>query len=356
MSVSAILVIGDGPSFVPAKNNVRRDRRYPAAASMPCAEILGQSILDRTVARLRKEGVETISVVAGPGSSSLACGENVEITVADSSIDPWRAAQRLLREQMEHGIQTAIVMVLGAYMEFSLKDVLEFHRGHGQPLTQLFDAGGPLEFWCVDAKWLGSEGVPLPFREGEFLGLPVACPINGYVNRLGSARDLRRLVQDALLARCDFLPRGRQLRPGIWIDDGVRIHRTARLVAPVYLGRSTKVGASAVITRFSNLEKHSGVGPGTIVDATSILPHTVMGSGLDVSHAVIEGNQFLDLRRNVVLQIADPKLVRDTTPRRWRNPAAYSDLPLVGEAPTEMENSHYITRAAGRLSGVFFKG
>ncbi len=359
MSVSAILVIGDGPSFVPAKtidNSVRLDRGYSAPASMPCTEILGESVLDRTVTRLRKQGVSTISVVARPGSSSLCCGHDVEVTVADGSIDPWRTAQRLLVEQMKQGVQTAIVMVLGAYMEFSLQDVLEFHSSHGRPLTQLFDGDGPLEFWCVEAKWLGAAGVPLPFREGEFPGLPVLCPIQGYVNRLEDARDLRRLVQDALLGRCEFWPRGRQLRPGVWVDEGVRVHRTARLVAPVYLGRSTKVGASAVITRFSNLEKHSGVGHSTIVDAASLLPHTVMGNGLDVSHAVIEGNRFLDLRRNVVLQIADPKLVRDTTPRQWRNPAAYSDMPLVGEDSINMQNTHYITRVAGRLSGVFFKG
>jgi len=249
---------------------------------------------------------------------------------------------------------------LGAYMEVNLADALKFHRAQRKPLTQLEDKQGLLDFWVVDSNWFSTaaNGCSLPFRYGEFPGLPVTCSVNGYVNRLEEARDLRRLVLDAFLSRCEITPRGREVRPGIWIDEAARVHKSARLVAPLYLGRSAKVGPSAVVTRFSNLERRSQVGAGTVVDAATILPHTMLGSGLDVSHAVVDGNRFVDLERNIALQIDDPTLIRDTTPWSWLAPAhrQYAPQPNPGTDAFEFGYSQYLSRAAGRLSEVLFKG
>jgi NDP-sugar pyrophosphorylase family protein len=101
------------------------------------------------------------------------------------------------------------------------------------------------------------------------------------------------------------------------MDKGARVHKSSRLVAPIYLGRSTKVGRSAVVARFSNLEHHCQVGEGTVVDSTTVLAHTALGRGLAVSHAMVDGKEFMDLERNVALRIEDPKLIRDTAPRAW---------------------------------------
>jgi NDP-sugar pyrophosphorylase family protein len=98
--------------------------------------------------------------------------------------------------------------------------------------------------------------------------------MTGYVNRLAQARDLRRLVLDAFLSRCEMRPGGREVRPGIWLDEGTRVHKSSRLVAPVYLGRSTKIGPLAVITKFSNVERNCQVGAGMIMerrDSPSVL-------------------------------------------------------------------------------------
>jgi NDP-sugar pyrophosphorylase family protein len=182
--------------------------------------------------------------------------------------------------------------------------------------------------------------------------------MTGYVNRLADGRDLRQLVRDAFLSRCEIKPRGREVRPGVWIDDGARVHKFARLVAPVYVGRSAKVGPSAVITRCSNLERSCQVGEQTVVEASTVLPHTVLGSGLDVSHALVEGDKFVDLQRNVALQIDDPNLLHDATPLKRRVPAhrQYVSPPSHGNDVFEIGYSQYLSRAADRFSEVFFKG
>ena len=359
MRVSAILVINDRPSSTGTLDEgAPQERREPSRGSVTCADILGQSVLDRTVTRLRMAGIRTISVIGGRNLSCLPSNRDVEIVVAGNSFARWPAAQRMMIDQARQGIETVLMIGLGAYMELDIAKAVKFHRAKGTPLTQLEDAQGPLDFWVVDSKWFNTAatGCTLPFRYGEFPGLPVPCPMSGYVNRLAEARDLRRLVLDAFLSRCEIKPPGREVRPGIWIDEGVRLHRSTRLVAPVYLGRSTKVGPSAVVTRFSNLERHCEVGAGTVVDSTSVLPHTVLGRGLDVSNAVVDGNKFLDVNRNVALQIDDPKLIRDTAPRNWRIPAYREHATSNAKDAFEFEYAQYLSRAAGRLSEVLFKG
>jgi hypothetical protein len=353
--VSAILVISDRPASTGAADECIVGG--PSKGSIAGAEIMGQSLLDRTATRLRNAGVRTISVIGGRNVLSLPANPDVEITIADNSFARWLAAQQTLREHGSRGIDTVLMIGMGAYLEWNVADTLKFHFSTGAPLTQLEDSQGALDFWMVDSKWFhtAASGCTLPFRYGEFPGLPVSCPMSGYVNRLADARDLRRLVVDAFLAHCEIRPQGREVRPGIWLDDDARIHKLSRLVAPVYVGRSTTVGPSAVVTRFSNLERNCRIGEGTVVDEATVLPHTAVGSCLELSHAVVDGNRFADLDHNIAFQIADPNLLCDTTPRNWRVPA-HRQFAAHSDRGKEAFAFGYWSRAAGRLSEVFFKG
>lgn len=360
MRVSAILVIVDSS---PSTTGDRSPQvaRPTTCNPLVCEDILGRSVLDRTIARLRSASVETISLVVGSSVSSfpLQSARDLEIVRVDRSVDPWREAQRTLRRHGVLGIETSLVIELSTYMEFSVKDSVAFNRTKGFPLTQFHDNAGPLDSWIVDCKWFSDAGGTLPFREDAFPGLPVPFPIAGYVNRLNDFHHLRALVVDTLLARCEMKPIGREIRPGIWADEGARVHRTARLVAPVYLARSARVGRSAVITRFSNIERHAEVGDGTAVHLATILPNTILGRGLDVSDAVVKGNKFFDLGRNVGFEVDDPKLIRDATRIKWPIPVECYGQPtmqLRHEDAITFQYQNYIARAAGRLSGVFFKG
>jgi len=65
---------------------------------------------------------------------------------------------------------------------------------------------------------------------------------------LSRARDLRRLVVDALQGRCQLSPKGREIKPRVWVDDGAQLHRRARVVAPAYIGRASSVREDTLIT------------------------------------------------------------------------------------------------------------
>jgi hypothetical protein len=96
-----------------------------------------------------------------------------------------------------------------------------------------------------------------------------------------------------------------------------------------------KVQANALITRCSNLERGCEVGYGTVVEDASILRDTCLGTGLDVTHAVVWGRNLLNLRHNVALEINDPKLLSGPTIVRPRplHPIAPT-APAVGDTPT----------------------
>ncbi len=357
MQLSAIIMTGKR-CFSPAMG---ASAYFPpndlGPASLACVEIFGQSILERTIARLQKASVQNISVIAPPGCVNFRESKNVTIPYIDEHADPWTVAQRILIKDAQRGIETVLVAELGAYVEFDLTAALQFHHAKGQAITPLHDSQGSLSYWIADAARLTSEReFPLPLdEEGEMSDRPMPFLVDGYVNHLAGPRDLRRLAVDAFLGHCSIAPRGREIKPGVWVDDGARVHKKARLVGPAYIGRNTSVRAGAVITRCSVVERNCTVGEGSMVVGSSILPHTVIGRGLDLSGAVVDGTDFSHLQYDLTLRIQDPQLIASAMPRRVHIPTY---LPEYEEADREsrqleIEYSQYLSRAAGRLLEVF---
>ncbi len=358
MHLSAILVAGTRSlsSFATFGGLNGRWRHEPEPAPLAWVEVLGRSVLDRTVTRLQKAGVKNIFVMASSGCTSLPEARAVRITIAETLRERWSAAERTLRKQAQRGVRTVLLAELGAYVEFDLAAALEFHQAQGQAVTPLYDSEGTLGYWMVEAAWVTSgRDFRLPFAGYEMSGEPAPYLVKGHVNRMADARDLRRLVVDAFLGRCCIRPPGREIKPGVWVEEGVQLHRTARLVAPAYLGRNTAVQPAAVITRFSNLERDCCVGEGSVVAHASVLPHTVIGRGLDVSAAVVDGSEFADLRRNITLRIPDPTLISDAAGRQLPPASQRQEHEELGRKiqPADLEYSGYLSRAAGRLLEVF---
>lgn len=358
MQVSAVLVVDDRCLSSTASNAelAYTGRSDNKSRSVACSEIFGESLLTRTVKQLRGAGIETISVVGASIYPLSKFGAGITRVAAARSCECWSEAQREVLRLKAQGSQTVLMIGVSAYVEWQVEELLRFHFAHGMPLTQVHDAQGPLEIWAVNSKWFSTAavGCTLPFRYGEFPGLPVACIIGGYVNRLADAAGFRRLVRDGFLARSETRPLCKEIRPGVWVEDGARIHKSARLVAPVYIGAGAKIGASAVITRFSNVERNSTVGAGTVVDSASILSDTELGAGLELSGTVLEGNMLLDVRRNVALCIHDPNLIRDIGARY--QPAIPSRRQIERSMQAfAFSDSGFFFRAAGRLSEVLFR-
>ena len=318
MQASAIVVIGNQFAATTLRECAPREPLRPVSGGR--LEILGRSVLELTVNRLRQAGIQTISVIAEAGSLPFWPARDLEIIAARQFSDRWPRAVRKLKDYASHGVEDVLLMELGPYAECDFAEALHVHRSGQNALTQLQDSRQPLDFWIANAGVLQRPAPDgsLPFSFERMFGPPAPFVVKGYVNRLADARDLRQLVVDAFLGHCAIRPRGREVRPGVWMDDGARAHRSARILAPAYVGHAVKLEPSSVIARFSNIERNCRVGEGTVVEAASVLAHTAVGRGLDVSQAVVHGNEFVDLARNLVMTIDDPNLIRDTAPRPWR--------------------------------------
>jgi NDP-sugar pyrophosphorylase family protein len=287
------------------------DQAVVVEGSLAGVEILGGSVLQRMVERLCRMGVQIISVVMDEASSNLTSAFRRPLNDATLRLtdEPWAAAAQMLGEYAERGIETALVAGLGGYIEFDAEEMLQFHRQERQASTRAFNGQGALDLWLIDCN--RSEKTAGGF---DFWAVPAtrsaAYPLCGYVNPLAHARDLRRLVVDALQGRCQLSPIGREIKPRVWVDDGAHLHRRARVVAPAYIGRASSVREDTLITRFSNVESFCEVDYGTVIEDSSVLSNSYVGIWLDVSHAVVCGSKLLNLSRNATLNVGDASMLR----------------------------------------------
>jgi NDP-sugar pyrophosphorylase family protein len=313
--VGAILMVGPNASAGGRDSGFSDSHESLGGDPIASIEVLGQSLLERSISRLQRDGIRDIAVLADRSLSTLIRSQltrNTDTVLVNSPANLWSAAQRKFDECVERGVDLIVLMRLGAYVEFDLGQLLQFHHEQGQQITPVYDGRGPLDYWVLNTSWgegstecvgakIGDASNGSPFRTG------------GYVNRLVDARDLRHLVVDSFLGRCEIRPNGVQLKPGIWVDEGAQVHRRARIVAPAYIGRGVKVRSDALITRCSSLERGCEVGYGTVVEDASVLVDTCLGTGLDVTHAVVCGRNLLNLRHGAALEINDPKLLSRRT-------------------------------------------
>jgi hypothetical protein len=278
---------------------------------LACVELLGRTVLGRTIEELLRGRIDSVAVIASsPFASAVIGHEQVGFFAAQ---DVWHKAS----EKAEAFNAEAVVVVrLGAYLEFDPADLLQFHRDQGKAVTRAWSDDGSLDVWVIDPEILGQNDSLVSCLESED---PARYFVPGYVNRLESARDLRQLISDGLGSRCHFRPQGTEIRPGIWLGQGAEVERTARLVAPVYIGRASKIADQCLITRGSNVESNVKVDYGTVIEDSTVLSNTYVGIGLDLSHSIVDGDNLLHLQHGVSLKISDPVVLRPIRDHRVRS-------------------------------------
>jgi len=278
-------------------------------APIASLELLGQSALRRTVNYLRQAGADSVSFVAKPGLSDVianTCGPVGSHVLIDHSDVPGFVLRRVAEECLRNGTNTLVLIRLGAYVEYDLDDLLQFHRAKSKSVTRVYDNDGPLDFWVVDAARF-SRGELDIFAHSDAVA---RYDRTSYVNRLVHAADVRHLIVDAFSLRHSIRPLGTEISPGVWLDTNAWLHPKARVAGPVYIGREVRVQSTAFVARYSSVESSCNVGCGTVVAEASILAHTYLGAWLDVSHSVVYGSRVANLRHNVVVDIKDDRLIR----------------------------------------------
>jgi hypothetical protein len=303
---------GGGLAEVP-----ERERENFLDVPLECVEIAGRSALERLIERFVAIDVECISVLVEAGTDAhippfRADYANVTVRVVG---DLYSAITQELADYSQRGIAHAFINRANAYTETDLLDLFCFHREARQAATRTFDKKGLLDLWVADCAKAQRGDLESFLDDAEEDGTPKYF-IREYVNRLVHPRDLRRFAADTLRRNCETAPSGKQVRRGVWMDDGAEVHRRARIVAPAYIGCASKLKADALITRFSAIERNCCVDSGTVVEDSSILANTTVGICLDLCHAVANGNKLWNLERDVAVEVVDPSVLRCTAATR----------------------------------------
>jgi NDP-sugar pyrophosphorylase family protein len=104
---------------------------------------------------------------------------------------------------------------------------------------------------------------------------------------------------------------GYEVRPGIWLSRGARVHREACLVPPVLVGPNALVARGASVAA-TVIGEDVIVGPRSTVRNAVLLPRTHVGRRLRVEDAVVDRGWLGRPAGATWTAVADPRLLGDT--------------------------------------------
>jgi len=325
VKTAAILVLGSpAPAYSFLASEDKHATGCPgdiAGIPLSCIEILGATILQRTMQRFADAGVDSFTIVADASLlkviklANVMPGWLVKINSFQGDADVWPSIEGSLQNDFANETGNVFLVKLGAYAEFDPNTVVMFAENNDHSAVRVHDQLGSVGTWLLNQS-ANLEAVAKEFQNGGQDSSIKTYFFEGYVNRLSRMQDLRRFVMDVFQSRCSAQPQGKEVRAGVWVDDGAQVHKQARVVPPAYIGKNSRVGPASLITRSSSIERDCNVDYGTVVEDSSVLASTYIGTGLDVAHSVVCGNMLVHLNQNLVMEINDEILIgRNVTSR-----------------------------------------
>ena len=305
MDIRGLLLVNSG-------NSREDDLGFLASGPLGWLEVAGKSALDRVAERMLRYGITPVTAIVETNTLPLA-GSSMTVSglnYLSSSPDRfWRAAESAFNDMAQSGAELVVLVRLGAYAEIDFEKVVQAHLDRGSRVSQVSHEGQKLDVFCISAS-RRNDAASL-FRS-QLSRCRSECPLiedSGYVNALADPRDLRQFAIDILTRRTETCPTGEEVRPGVWMSRKAILEKGARVLAPAYIGAYARIRTGAVITRCSVVEHHAEVDCGSVVENSSVLSYCYVGAGLDLAHSVAGMRQVANLRRDVMVEIPDPKLI-----------------------------------------------
>jgi NDP-sugar pyrophosphorylase family protein len=318
--IGAILTQAEGRA---AENYFRRasagdnpETNRPSALNYPL-DVLGTPLLERSVAKLLRAGVESTTVLKDASSS----GNLIPAQRGKGSalLPEW---EKTVAGAINDGIDYLFLVRVGAYTDLDYSDLLEFHLHTRAPFTRAYEPAGAVDVAVVSLKSLRDSSGNC--RKALFSLVPQQrrFDFSGYINPLRNLRDLYQLMQDGLYGRCDLRPAGTEIRENVWVGQRAKIDATAAVSGPAFIGDASEISASCAIAGGCSIERNCKIDYGTLIQESCILQNTYVGVALDVRRAVAGGQKMYPLNRNVEIKIADRRLVRSNL----KNSSLFAEL------------------------------
>jgi len=104
--------------------------------------------------------------------------------------------------------------------------------------------------------------------------------VQSYWCDVGNLIEYRRAQRDMLDNKVGFSLPGRQIKPGVWVDQGARIAAGVKLSAPCVIGRDVRIDRGAKIGAYTVIGHRSRIG------ARAQLSHCTLWNGVEVDGRV----------------------------------------------------------------------
>ena len=311
MDVRAIAVIGAQNDAIAEHGSNQLLSSIPYAL----ADVLGKPLVFRAIERLKEFDVQQVAVVTDAPTDLWPVGTAGNGTwICSTGEQLWKHAEHVFSDFAQNGAELVIVIRLGAYAEIDYSDLLQCHLDHHAPVTAAVDNEGvPFGTYVVSASRRNHATHMFRSALRQFRAPCEPYLFSGYLNCLSSPNHLRQLAIEGLMRRIQLTPEGEQVKPGVWVGRGAQIHKRARVLSPAFIGAGSRVRAAAVITRCTALEHNTVVDCGTVVENVTTLPYTYLGAGLDVTHSVVGHSKLYNLKRDVEVEFADPRLIGEAS-------------------------------------------
>jgi NDP-sugar pyrophosphorylase family protein len=311
MDVKAIVVVG------PLAEGSEVHSQGIVGTPYALSDVLGKPVVLRVIDRLRNCGVDAVTVVTDVEAERWPRNAAKSAKwIGATGEQLWEAVEQAFLAFQKEDADVVLLIRLGAFTELDYTDLLAFHLRHQAPITAAIDgAGMPLDVCVLSASHADDAAFLIRNRLRKFRNGCDYYSFAGYINRLSSPNHLRQLAIEGLMQRIQLQPEGEQVKPGVWLGRGARVHKRARVLSPAFIGVGARVRAAAVITRCSALEHYAAVDCGTVVENTTVLPGTHIGAGLDITHSIVGRSRLFNLKRGVEVEFCDPRLIGESSSR-----------------------------------------
>jgi hypothetical protein len=274
-------------------------------------EVAGKPMVQRVVEQVVALGARRIDVVLGddatPYQDCLGDGERWGCTIAYRYAPSGACLPSSLARQLAEESDCLLTMA-------------DAMLPAGCPPRPASFGGPTMEgelTWSGWARLPGSALVAAAERVTSPRGLFLALSRNRQLHRCrdlagpSAASAVALLDAAKSLLRAPDYPIGIARRPvaeGLWIGNGARIHPTARVIAPAWLGDHVLVAADAVVGPDAVIGARSVVDRGATVVSSLVAPGSYIGAEVELREALLSGRRLVNVAFGATLEIADREL------------------------------------------------
>jgi NDP-sugar pyrophosphorylase family protein len=310
VQIAAILTLAartDNDGGDSSRGELRRRKRFLSNVPDAKLEILGKSLLDRNISRLREAGIESASVI--PEGSALTQLLPTRSAASNEFISAWEKA---IGEYVRQGVDTILLLRTNTYTDLDYEELVRFHSERRAGLTQVYGTDASVDVAVVNANLLRESDHAYRTTLSNLIPDQEHFYYHGYVNRLRKPHDFRRLTEDALNGKCNLRPVGTQVGDGIWLGSDAEVDDSCVISGPAFIGAGTRLAACVSINGATAIERNCEIDCGTTVDQSWILQETYLGLGLSVRRSIVSNQKMFNLDRKTELAINDSRLIRAT--------------------------------------------